>query len=378
MLFRAFTVLPRPVRAAVLRPVLRSAKDRLERQSTPSRLILYVTDRCNANCAHCFYGRHLNPKDRDELSLGELERLAGSLSVPLQSLVLTGGEPFLREDILEICRTFDRANQTRLVTLTTNGIRTGEILSSVEGVLRTCRTRLNTHVSLDGMKDTHDRLRGVSGGFDNAVKTARGLKELKNRYPGLNVVSVLTCVCSQNLNELAELIGFVRDDLRLFHKFQFVRSSQTDVWSIDPAMLSDFSPASPDFCIQDPAQRALAFELIRDSNRLGKDTLLGRRQALLLEYAMKVALKHERTVECLAGKIDGVVYTNGDVAVCEMTKPFTNLRKWDMDFGKAWNSADADSRRSQTRRCACTHPCNLSTSLSYDLAALLALSERTR
>jgi len=378
MLFRAFTLLPRPVRAAILRPIVRSARDKLERQSTPSRLILYVTDRCNASCGHCLYGRHLNPSERGELSLGELERLAGTLAVPLQSLVLTGGEPFLREDVPAICRTFDRANQTRLVTITTNGIRTGEILSAVEGILRTCRLRLNTHVSLDGMKNTHDRLRGFTGGFDKAVATARGLRELQHRYPGLNAVSVLTCVCSQNLNELAELIGFVRDDLRLFHKFQFVRSSQADVWGLGPAILSDFSPPNPDCCIQDPAQRALAFELIRDSHRLGKETLLGRRQALLLEHAMRVALKHERAAECLAGKVDGVVYTNGDVAVCEMTRPFTSLRKWEMDFGKAWSSAEAASRRAQTRRCACTHPCNLSTSLSYDLAALLDLSDRTR
>lgn len=374
-LYRAFSALPRALRRAILTRASRYAKDRLANQETPSRLILYVTDRCNANCAHCFYARHLNPAQRDELGLDEIELLAKSLTTPLQSLVLTGGEPTLRDELPEICRIFDTHNGTRLVTITTNGIRTEDILSQFKEILRSCRFRVNAHVSLDGMKRTHERLRSAPGSFDHAVETARALKKLGARQPSLNLVSVLTCICSQNLDELADLIRFVRDDLGLFHKFQFVRGSHSDVHEIDPSLLSDFEPANPDCIVRDPTQMELAYELVRDSERLGQHSLMGKRQLLLLTHAMRVTLKNERTTNCLAGQIDGVVYPNGDVAVCEMTRPFGNLRNWGLDFREAWHSAEADTRRAETRSCYCTHPCNLSTSLSYDADALLDLSE---
>jgi len=377
-IYRAFSALPKTMRRAILTRVSRFAKARLAGQDTPSRLVLYVTDRCNASCAHCFYGKHLNPENVDELGLGEIELLARSLTTPLQSLVLTGGEPTLRAELSEICRIFGEHNRTRLVTITTNGIRTEDILSELKEILSSCEFRVNAHVSLDGMKQTHERLRSAPGSFDHAVETTRVLKKLESRHPNLNLVSVLTCICSQNLDELADLIGFVRDDLGVFHKFQFVRGSHTDVHEIDPNLLNDFEPANPECIVSDPTQMELAYELVRDSERLGQDSLMGRRQLLLLTHAMRVALKHERTTHCLAGQIDGVVYTNGDVAVCEMTKPFGNLRDWGLDFRKAWNSAEAEARRAETRSCYCTHPCNLSTSLSYDVEALLDLSDAPR
>ena len=374
-LYKAFSKLPRPARRAILKPVVSDGRSRLERQDTPSRLILYVTDYCNATCSHCFYGRHLNPKVKDELNLDEFETLAGSLRVPLQSLLLTGGEPTLRKELPEICRIFDRVNQTRLVTIPSNGIKTEQILVDIEDILKTCRLRLNIQVSIDGMEETHDLFRGVPGNFKKAVATARGFKDLKERFDNLNNVSIITSIAAQNVHELEDLIQFVRDDLGLFHKFQYVRGSHTDVLEIDEEILSDFDPWESDCTAPEPEQTEAAFDLIQKSSRLGKDTLVGKRQLLLLSYAKQVLLKQEKVVECLAGKIDGVVYSNGDVSMCEMTKPFTNLREWDMDFYKMWNSADADSRRSQINRCYCTHPCNLSTSMSYDVESLVKLSD---
>ena len=368
--------MPRPWREAVLKPIARRGLARLDRQLTPSRLILYVTDVCNAACSHCFYGRHLNPAVRDELSLAELEQLAQSLRAPLQSLLLTGGEPTLRKELPDICRIFDRANGTRLATITTNGIQTDRITECVEEILSSSRLRLNVHVSLDGLQETHDRLRGVQGNFEKATRTARELRELRERHRNLNIVSVITSIASENVDELEALIEFVRDELGLFHKFQFVRGSHSDVLDIDSEILSDFDPVDPGCTPPTPDDMETAFRIIRSTDRLEVDSLVARRQLLLLSHAMKVKIERERPVRCLAGKIDGVIYTSGEVAVCEMTQPFANLRDWQMDFHRLWTSPEAEERRSQTQRCFCTHPCNLSTSMSYDVDSLVQLSDR--
>jgi MoaA/NifB/PqqE/SkfB family radical SAM enzyme len=307
-----------------------------------------------------------------------MEKFARSLRVPLQSLLLTGGEPTLHKELPEICRIFDRSNGTKMVTIPTNGIQTERILAEMEEILKTCRLRLNVQVSIDGLGETHDRFRGVPGNFEKAVATARGFKALKPRYRNLNNVSIITSIAAQNVHELEALLRFVRDDLGLLHKFQFVRGSHTDVkGEIASEVLSDLDPWESTCTAPAPEQMIQAYELIRTSKRVGGDSLLGRRQLLLMSHAMRVLLKNEKTVDCLAGQMDGVVYSNGDVAMCEMTKPFTNLRHWDMDFYRMWNSDVADARRAQIRRCYCTHPCNLSTSMSYNAPSLVALSERS-
>lgn len=374
-LYEAFCSLP----AAVKNPLIHAAcwlgRRHVRTLATPPRLIWYVTSRCNARCSHCFFGRQLN--QAGELSLEEFRTVVRSLRTRVRSVTLTGGEPFLRNDLPALCRALAEINGADLVTLPTNGFLPERIEAMLREILGTAELNVNVQVSLDGTREVHDAIRGLAGSYDRAVETVRRFKRMKSEKGGgpvslrLNNVSVITTLCRQNESCLPELVRFVREELGVFHKFQFVRGAHTDVFGIRPEALSELDPFRPEKP-NDIAgvTRFLSAEILRHDQ-----SLLARRQVELLRQAAAIILDNTRTVDCLAGRIDGVIYANGDVALCELTRPFANLRDYGLDFAKLWNGAEAEAMRSETRQCFCTHPCNLSTSMSFDPATLKRLSK---
>ena len=86
----------------------------------PIHLIHFVTARCNLRCAHCFYWQALDADHRHELTLEEIDQTARSLP-RLLLLSLTGGEPFVRKDLGEICASYIRHCRPHILTISTNG-----------------------------------------------------------------------------------------------------------------------------------------------------------------------------------------------------------------------------------------------------------------
>lgn len=372
-LFRRFVALPRPVRRAAIRAVCAVGRRQVEHLKTPTRLIYYVTNRCNARCRHCFFAAHLNTDRSGELTLAEIERVAASLRHRIRSLLLTGGEPTLRDDLPEICRLFDRINRTALFTIPSNGLDPDRIEGLLDEILSTTRAKLNAQVSIDGLAEVHDRIRGVPGGFARALETARRLKRLRGRHRNMNAVSVLTVISAANADQIAPLIDVVEREGGLFHKFQYLRSSVTDVAGLPKEVLADHQP--PDVALRRPDDETLrrVTDLITRQLRRPHDTLVSRRQVASLMHQWWTAVDHEGHLRCLAGRIDGVLYANGAVALCEMTRPVANVRDFGGDFAALWRSEAAERRRRQIRHCFCSHPCNISTSMSYDEATLLSI-----
>ena len=372
-MFQRFIALPKPLRRAVIRGVCAIGTRQVERLKTPTRLIYYVTNRCNARCRHCFFAAYLNTDPVAELTLREIDRVASSFRHRIQSLLLTGGEPTLREDLPEICRIFDRRNRTALFTIPTNGLKPDRIEQVFDEILRTTRAKLNAQVSIDGLAEVHDRIRGVPGSFERALETARRLKRLRPRHPNLNNTSVLTVISAANADQIEPLIDLVEREGGLFHKFQYLRSSATDVMGVPEEALAHHAPPDQAFVRPDEDTLRRLTGLIARRLRRPHHTLVSRRQVASMMHQWRSAVEHDGRLECLAGRIDGVLYADGAVALCEMTRPVANVRDFGGDFAALWRSEAADARRRQIRRCFCSHPCNISTSMSYDEATLLAI-----
>src|SRR3989344_1433723 len=71
----------------------------------PQSMIVFVTSRCNARCGFCFFWREIEEKQKFELTLEEYEKIAKNYGDLIQ-LSLTGGEPFLRNDLYDIMKVF--------------------------------------------------------------------------------------------------------------------------------------------------------------------------------------------------------------------------------------------------------------------------------
>lgn len=367
-LYEAFCHLPGWVKEPAIEAMCWIGRRHTLRLPSPPRLIWYATSRCNARCSHCFFGSFVNTAD--ELALEEFSTVVRSLKVRLRSVNLTGGEPFLREELVELCGALSHYNRTDLITLPTNGLQPQHIEETTERILSTTKLRLNVQVSLDGSAGVHDAIRAVQGAFDRACQTVEKFKELKRRHENLNNISVLTTLTRRNQDCIPELIRFVRKELAVFHKFQFIRGSHTDVFNIDEEALSELDPAEP----EKPEDIRGLTELITAEILAHDTSLLARRQVELLRRSAYILLNQKPVLTCLAGRIDGVIFANGDVSLCEMTRPFANLRQYNLDFLRLWNGTEAEEMRRRIRKCFCAHPCNLSTSMSFDAETLKRLS----
>jgi heme b synthase len=143
-----------------------------------------ITRRCNLACVHCRASSLEGPYE-GELTTDQCLRLLdeiASFSRPL--IILTGGEPLLREDIYEIAR---HGNQKGLrMVMATNGTLPTENI--VERLHQSGIQRVS--VSIDGSdRENHDAFRGVPGAFDDAM---RGVEILKKKNMSFQINTTIT------------------------------------------------------------------------------------------------------------------------------------------------------------------------------------------
>jgi MoaA/NifB/PqqE/SkfB family radical SAM enzyme len=171
----------------------------------PAGLVYEATMRCNLHCEFCYVGTLLNIEGewREELPL-EVLRRAFPEAEGLQ-VSLTGGEIFMRKDILGVMEVF-REKQYVCGYLTTNGtILTDE---RAEALAELARQGFLKHisVSIDGPNELHDKARGVKGTFE---RTSAGLRRLqaaaKRKHAPLRV-SVNTTVAHETLDALHQMV----------------------------------------------------------------------------------------------------------------------------------------------------------------------------
>ncbi|MBA2847943.1 12,18-didecarboxysiroheme deacetylase [Thermosulfuriphilus ammonigenes] len=130
-----------------------------------------VTRRCNLRCVHC-YAQATEAGAPNELTTEEGKRLLDDLAQFGCPVVLfSGGEPLMREDIFDLIE-YAVGKGMRAV-LSTNGVL---IDKKVAARLKDFGLSY-VGISLDGMREVHDRFRGVKGAFDAAIQAVRNCKE---------------------------------------------------------------------------------------------------------------------------------------------------------------------------------------------------------
>ena len=174
--------------------------------------IIGVTYRCNAKCYMC-HTWQFPTKVEEEITPQVLEKL------PFMRVVnVTGGEPFLRDDLEEIITILKR--RCRRLVISTNGSLTGRILKLTQR-----HGDIGIRISLEGLPKANDELRGIRDGFDRGLRT---LIELK--YRGMKDVGFGITVSDGNagdvlpLFKLAKLMGVefataTTHNSYYFHKF---------------------------------------------------------------------------------------------------------------------------------------------------------------
>lgn len=157
---------------------------------------LHVTNRCNIECTHCLFSSSIH--DKDTLSLELMQKhIKDAYELGCRLFVLSGGEPFVREDINELLEFIFSLKDSKVVILT-NGMLLEKNLSKKNFD----KSRLSLQISLDGLENEHDAIRG-KGSF---AKLAKNLKWLKNEGYTFSISTCLTPLSIENLDEIIDLI----------------------------------------------------------------------------------------------------------------------------------------------------------------------------
>ncbi len=316
---------------------------------SPPFLILFINSICNQKCEHCFYWRNLNR--RDDLTTEELFALSRSLG-RIENLNLSGGEPFLRPEFGVICRQFIRQNQVRQIYVPTNGYFTEKTVKQITETLKEKDLNLFVaEISLDGLGEFHNKFRGSPGAFDKAMQTYDALARLQESEPRLRIHSISTAT-DVNMDEIRRLTSYLFDRCPKMdhHNLAMIRGDRKN-----PAL-------------QGPSleQYRQLYEYVR---RLWAPREKGRYGSIvepMLQWAKsRTAATQRQVVPCRAGVLNAVVYSNGDVSVCENHPPLGNLRE--KSFWEIWKSAEAQALRKSiaAKECYCTNEVFLWPSITY-------------
>ncbi|MDA7857977.1 radical SAM protein [bacterium] len=186
----------------------------------PESVSLELTYRCNARCGFCKRWK-LPPKE--ELTLQDYKELADDMHlIGVKQVNLTGGEPFLREDIIFIIDLF--LDKNIVVYINTNGVLLDKYSEEIS------KRKLSIKISIDSpFEETHDKIRGVKNFYKKAIDN---LKSLKGKGVDISIGAV---VCKENIDEMDEYIEFAKKlDTKL--RFQPVHDDRLSNLSIiDPA-----------------------------------------------------------------------------------------------------------------------------------------------
>lgn len=172
------------------------AKKASGEQRFPLVLMLEPTHRCNLFCAGC--GRIREYDNGDEIALSAAECLAAAVEADAPVVAVTGGEPLLHPEIERIVKGL--VSQARFVYLCTNGILLRQSLNKFAP-----SPAFSFNVHLDGLADTHDRLTGRRGAFDQAIDAIRAATAA-----GFRVCTNTTLYRNTDCMEIVELISVLK------------------------------------------------------------------------------------------------------------------------------------------------------------------------
>ena len=176
----------------------------------PVGAVYEATMRCNLHCEFCYVGDLLNIEGewRQELSLEAL-RTAFPDSAGFQ-ISLTGGEIFMRKDILSVLDLF-RTKGYACGYLTTNGTIISPERAEALADLAAAGFLKHISVSIDGPGPLHDRARGVTGTFERTCAGLRRLQEAARRKHAPLRVGINTTVAHESLEALDQMVDVAEE-----------------------------------------------------------------------------------------------------------------------------------------------------------------------
>ncbi len=325
-------------------PALKATYSTGRVMALPANITVSVSYRCNSRCKTC--NVWLLPND--DLTLDEWDRVFESLGNAPYWFTFSGGEPTWREDLPEMVESSYRHCRPGIINIPTNGILDKVIPPRIERVLQMApKSEVIINLSLDGVGQKHDVIRGVKNNWTRAMSTYRQLKELKKEYKNLTL-GIHTVISNYNVDSFAELCEFVQRELKPDSYITEIAEERVEIDTVGLGI----TPTAETYSVAIDA----LLDSLRDSRPTGVAAVTQAFRRQYYEIVKRTLREQRQIIPCMAGVASAQIAPNGDVwTCCVRAESMGNLREHNYDFGTVWRTDKADElRRSiKARECYC-------------------------
>lgn len=307
----------------------------------PINFTLSISPLCNSRCQTC----RIWQQQVEILSLEEWEKTLKNIGSAPFWITISGGEPFIQPHLVELVRLVDKYLKPKIVNIPTNGITTNSIVEKVKKIASiNPQMQIIINISLDGIGEEHDFLRGVKGSFDKAMRTFQSLKRLDLSNLSVGIHSVISKLNINRVEKLFDYAFSLKPDAYITE----IAEKRVELDTVDLDITPELDQYAP---VVDSLIKKLKKQKFKGWARIT--------EALRIEYyqlVKKILANRTQVIPCYAGMASVQVFAEGTIwPCCVRADDLGNLRKENYDFRKIWFSKKAQRVRQsiKNKECAC-------------------------
>jgi sulfatase maturation enzyme AslB (radical SAM superfamily) len=204
------------------------------------------------------------------------------------------------------------------------------------------------NLSLDGVGEKHDIVRGVKGNFERAMRTYAGLKALKGRYKNFTL-GVHTVISNFNVDEFENIYNFVRDELKPDSFISEIAEERVELDTVGMGITPPIQKYQPVIERLQEGIRKAEFNGVSRVTQAFRDRYY--------DIVKRTLVEKRQIIPCLAGIASAQIAPNGDVwTCCIRAESVGNLREHNYDFRATWTTAKAHELRKSIKAGECYCP----------------------
>jgi MoaA/NifB/PqqE/SkfB family radical SAM enzyme len=289
----------------------------------PLNVTLSPSPKCNSRCLTC----NIWMKRENELNLDEWDKVLASLGEAPYWFTISGGEPLMFPGIVELTKLAYKHCRPGIINIPTNAIlKSGP--ERVRDILETCTdSQVIINLSLDGVGDKHDFIRGVPGNFEKFEERLDQYFALRDEFSNL-AVGIHSVVSVFSVGHLDELIDYADQS----GADQFITEIAEPRVELDTVGLP-ITPSPEEYAAA--IDRLMAYVNSKQYKGVAKIT-----EAFRVEYyklVKRILDEQDQVIPCYAGWASAQIYADGTVwPCCVRADDLGNLRDHNYDFKEIW------------------------------------------
>jgi len=334
------------------------ARKKFIKATRPITLTFSVTGMCQSMCKTCHIGTHFhdNPEKikKLDLKIEEIEKFFKSLGYTY-FLNISGGEPYLRNDLVDVIEIAMQYLKPKIVHIPTNAFLPEKIEKVTVKILDVisqynAKTPLTVKPSVDGIEGKHDEIRGLKGNFKRLGETIRRLKAVEKDYSNFHL-ELGTVVSNFNIADLDEIEDWVQE--------QGVQTYRNEIAEQREEFFNIGEEITPSHEVYEKLM--INFKDKIKKNLINKRSLTKITESMRLIYyelAVKILREKRQVLPCYAGISNIHLNYDGDVWPCCVLgyrHSMGNIRGYDFDYDVLYDSPNSKAVRRyiKDKNCYC-------------------------